>query len=380
MILYSFNKPIIASQKKALVGYASAESNFIDTIQGIVDIKLLNKQDFFEKRNSIIYNDYQSRSFNLGKINIKLGLSSEIAGVVFIISTFTLASWLVISKELKLGEMVAILSMSGGIIPALNRLIVNNIQIQEALIAFERMYEFTSIPKESTADTNGLITTQIDFSKLSILNVSFRFPGKKLLLKTISFECMIGEMTALIGESGEGKSTLLQLIQLFYQPELGEIRIGDNNIRHIEPSKWRYYVGSIPQEAKIFSGNLLYNIVLSDSPEEYNKAYSFCEENGFGKYFSQLPEGYLTLVGEEGINLSGGQKQLVVVARVLFRNPKVLIIDEATSSMDKNMEAFTIDLVKSKKKDRITLMVTHRPDIAKHCDRITIIKNGASIQ
>ena len=204
-------------------------------------------------------------------------------------------------------------------------------------------------------------------------NISFRFPGRKQILKDVSLHFNNGEMVALLGESGGGKSTLLQLIQKFYSPEAGTIK---TDITTIDAQQWRETIGSVPQDLKIFNGNLLYNITLSDQPEDYQKAVAFCEDNGFGKYFQEFPQNYLTLLGEEGVNLSGGQKQLVVLARALFRQPKILLLDEATSAMDRNTENFILSLLQKAKSEMAILLVTHRIKTAQRCDRIYILEEG----
>ncbi len=180
----------------------------------------------------------------------------------------------------------------------------------------------------------------------------------------------------MLGESGQGKSTLIQILQKFYAPESGRILVDGISLDKIGTSEWREQLGSVPQEPKIFNGSLLYNISLSDIPEILKQAIAFCEETGFGKYFNELPQSYLSLVGEEGINLSGGQKQLVALARALFRKPKLLLLDEPTSSMDKMMEEFVMGLLLKEKHERITILVTHREEPAKQCDKIIVLQNG----
>ncbi|MBS1539423.1 MAG: peptidase domain-containing ABC transporter [Bacteroidetes bacterium] len=402
VVLYRFNKPLQQAQKEVMIGYAQAESNFIDTMQGIAEVKGIGKENFFEKMNASIYGLFQESMATLGKLNIRFGLTSEMIGVVFLMAIFGNAAWLVLDKQLLLGEMVALLSMAGNIIPSVNRLVIANVQIQEAKVAFDRMYEFTSMEKDDLtpspsperdlgltqansktnaaplSDGEGLSLSagQAGVRSLRLEKISFRFPGRKQILKDISLEVKKGEMVALLGESGGGKSTTLQLIQKFYQPESGSIFVNGTNLSEIGNHEWRSTLGCVPQEVKIFNGSLLFNITLSDKPEDFQRAVAYCEEAGFGKFFNELPQGYLTLVGEEGINLSGGQKQLVALARTLFRKPTLLLLDEATSAMDKKTENYIIELLLKLKKEMAILMVTHRTQTADRCTRQYVMEEG----
>jgi len=373
LILIRFNKPIASLQKEVMGSYAMAESNFVDTMQGIADIKLSNKIGFFEKMNTTVYGSFQQKNFELGKLGIRFSLVSEITGVIFMVAVFGFSSWLVLDKILLLGEMMALLSMASGIIPSATRLVVANIQLQEARIAFDRMFEFTAIEKEKLTESEQ---TENSFTELDISSVSFRFPGRKQILKDTSLKIKRGEIIAMLGESGSGKSTLLQLVQKFYMPETGQILLNGKDSRETETSELRRQIGCVPQDLKIFNGNLLFNITLSDQAEDFQLAIAMCEEFGFGKFFQSFPQGYLTLLGEEGINISGGQKQLVVLARALFRKPKILLLDEATSAMDRNTENFILSVLQKLKSEMGILMVTHRIKTAQRCDRIYVLDNG----
>jgi ATP-binding cassette subfamily B protein len=326
--------------------------------------------------NATVYGEFQTRISGLGNLQNKFGWVSEVSGVFFLMGVFGLSSWLVLNKELKLGEMVALLGMAGSIVPSLNRLIVSNIQIQEALVAFDRMFEFTSMQKEE--GDGAEIKEGIEEVKLN--RVSFRFPGRKQILSDVSFSIRKGEMIALKGESGSGKSTLMQLLQKFYQPESGTIEVNGQNLENLNTNEWRKRLGCVPQEVKIFNGHLLYNITLSHDSEKFEKATAFCERVGFTKYFHEFPQGYLTLLGEEGINISGGQKQLVGLARALFSNPQVLLLDEATSAMDKKTEDFVLRLLFALKPEIAVLFVTHRKDTAEYCDRIVKLDSGKLVE
>jgi ABC-type bacteriocin/lantibiotic exporter with double-glycine peptidase domain len=380
LMLIRYNNPINIAQKEVMIGNALSESNFIDTMQGVVDIKILNKQSFFEGLNFSIYGEFQRRIFSLNKIQFRFGFVSEVTGVLLVIAVFGISSWLVISKQLKLGEMVALISIASNVVPSVNHLVISNIQIQEALVAFDRMFEFTSMDNEETIKENKIDLLKNPIESLILKNISFRFPGSRQTLRDISFVLRKGEMVAMLGESGGGKSTLLQLIQKFYTQETGAITVDDVDLREINHSDWRKKIGTVQQDIKIFNGSVIYNITLSDKPEDYKRAFEFCEQKGLSRYFNELPQSYLTLLGEEGVNISGGQKQLVALARALFHEPQILLLDEATSAMDKNTEGYVLSLLKNESKNKIVLMVTHRSKVARSCDKIFMLENGVISQ
>ena len=169
------------------------------------------------------------------------------------------------------------------------------------------------------------ITDITNFHSLEMKDISFRFAGRIQLLKNIDLKIKKGEFVALVGESGSGKSTLGQLLQKFYTIESGEIQVNNKfNFRDIKLENWRTLVGVIPQEIKIFNGNVLDNILLGvqDTPEN---VVNFCQKYGFEKFIAAFPQGYATILGEEGINLSGGQKQIIALARVLYKKPQFLL-------------------------------------------------------
>ncbi|MGE8341057.1 MAG: peptidase domain-containing ABC transporter [Flavobacterium sp.] len=370
-IIYRNNKKILQSQKKVMQGSAANESNFINTIQGISTIKTDNKQSIFNQLNRQIFAHYQNQIFNLGKINISLSWQSGLANVMFIIGILIYTSLQVFNKEIKIGELMAILGISSSLLPSIANLALISIPINEAKIAFHRMYEFASIEKENE---EGLKIYSIQ--QISIQNLSFRFPGRSELFHSINIEIKKGKLTAIVGESGNGKSTLGQILQRFYDYENGNIIVNDlYNLREIQLENYRNLLAVIPQEITIFNGTVIDNILLGTESTPQN-ILNFVQEYGFDFYINQLPQGLMTIVGEEGINLSGGQKQIIALARALYKKPQFLIMDEATSAMDRNTENFTMQLLQKVKRDCAILFISHRLHKLKNiADTIYILEN-----
>ncbi|EJG01346.1 peptidase domain-containing ABC transporter [Flavobacterium sp. F52] len=370
-IIYRNNKKILQSQKKVMQSSAANESNFINTIQGISTIKTDNKQSIFNQLNRQIFAHYQNQIFNLGKINISLSWQSGFANVMFIIGILIYTSLQVFNKEIKIGELMAILGISGSLLPSIANLALISIPINEAKIAFNRMYEFASIEKENE---DGLEIFEIE--SISIQNLSFRFAGRSLLFHDLHIEIEKGKIIAIVGESGSGKSTLGQILKRFYPYEIGNITVNNKyKLSEIGLKSYRELLGVVPQEITVFNGNVLDNILLG-ATETLENMIDFIRKYGFEFYFDQLPQGLMTIVGEEGINLSGGQKQIIALARALYKKPHFLILDEATSAMDRNTENFTMQLLQKTKPNCAVLFISHRLNKLKNiADTIYILEN-----
>ena len=370
-IIFRSNKKIINSQKEVMQSYASNESNYINTIQGIATIKNNNKQIIFGKTNEIVFANFQEKIFNLGKINISLSWQSGLASVFFLIGVLIYTSIQVFKKEIKLGELMAILGIVGSLLPSIANLALISIPINEAKIAFNRMFEFSSLEKEKE---QGISIEKIN--KIELKNLSFRFAGRSELFSKININIEKGKIVAVVGESGSGKSTLGQILQRFYSFENGEIIVNNQyQLSEISLENYRNLIGVIPQEITIFNGNVIDNILLGTN-ESQEKLLEFFQEFGFDNYFNKFPQGLATILGEEGLNLSGGQKQIIALARVLYKKPQFLILDEATAAMDRNTENFTLEILQKLKINCAILFISHRLNILKNiADTIYILEN-----
>ncbi|WP_293709420.1 peptidase domain-containing ABC transporter [uncultured Parabacteroides sp.] len=373
-LVYKCNGPLILAQRNVMVGYAQSESNFISTMQGIDSIKNFNKQQTFESLNKAIYGVFQENVFQLGKINIRLSFVSGLISLLLIITSIGLGSYFVLRDNLKLGELMAVISLVASISPAIVNLSLIAIPLNEAKVAFNRMFEFVGI---NTENAEGTTISKVPIS-IEMENLSFRFPGRKRILENISLTAYQNEIIFIIGESGCGKSTLCKIIEKSYKPEAGSIVLDGNlNLSNISLDSWRNVIGVIPQDVFIFNGTVLDNISLGAQSGNIESVLNTCSQWGIDKYIQQLPQGYMTVVGEEGINLSGGQKQLIALTRLLIKDPAIMILDEPTAAMDRDMERFTLNILQTLKKQKIIIFISHRLHILKnYADRIYLIEDG----
>ncbi len=378
---FFFHQPILIGQRELMSAHALNEGNYIDTIQGMDTIKVNNKEGFFTNVTKQVYGYFQDKTYALMKVGIRFNLIAQIIGTILVVIILTWCSILVLDGRLTLGVLVAIIQISNLIIPAAWRIGLTNIQLQEARVAFERMYEFTSLKPEyeeqhSTNSKSDYTMTDV-IRCLDIENLAFRFTGQSLLFENVSLTMNRGEIVALLGDSGCGKTTLLYLLQRFYRPEAGQIIINrEITWDSIPTPKWRSCIGVVPQSIKIFNATLIENICLGTAQEGAEKVIQLCRRYGLDDYFLRLPQGYSTLLGEGGIHISGGQQQLVALARALYSQPEILLLDEATTSLERRSENKIFNLLQNLKREMAILMVTHRLGLAQWADRIYILEYG----
>lgn len=373
LLIYRFNKTILAQQKDIMANYALAESNYISTFQGINPIKNYNKHELFTERNKTIYENYQNSVLQIGKTSIRLTFLANGSGVLFLILIVMICSWEVLTGKMQAGGLIAVIGMCTSLLTSVTNLALVAIPINEAKIAFNRMFEYTGIETEMETGT------EVDvFHQLSVNQIAFRFPGRGELFHQVSFSVRKGEIIALMGENGSGKSTLGKIIQKKYTVNKGEILInGHIPLSEVSLPSWRRLIAVVEQNVHLFNGSVLDNIAFDEAARDPQKVIGFLQEFGFSTFIEKLPQSYLTIVGESGIELSGGQKQVIAFARALFHRPELLILDETNSALDREAEQFLLNLLLKIKEDKAIILITHRLHVLRSiCDRILILEKG----
>ncbi|BFO64373.1 peptidase domain-containing ABC transporter [Chryseobacterium sp. KCF3-3] len=352
-IIFRFNRKIIISQKEVMQSYSINEANYIDIIRGIDVVKGFEKQDLFLKKENLVFENFQTKIFNLGKVNIKITLYSGLALVLFLVIILSFSSYYVLIKQIKVGELMAVIGITSSLLGSITNLALVSIPIQEAKIAFDRMFEYASISKER------LEGQKINYiNKIEIQQLDFRFKGRSKLLENINLTLRRGEITCILGESGCGKTTFIEVLRKNYIPESGNIIVNNKiSLENVLISSWRSKISTVSQNIELFNTTVLENIILDENID--NKKLQSLFDLGFERFITTLPQGIMTIVGEEGINLSGGQKQLLGWMRALYHDPQFLILDEPTSSLDRKNRNFIYSLIKQIKKDKIILIISH---------------------
>jgi len=285
----------------------------------------------------------------------------------------------ILSGTMTLGDFVMYILFTGLVAAPLVQISSISTQLSEAFAALDRIREIRSLPTEDDEDESraALPTVKGD---VSFEDVSFAYKDGVPVLKNISFEAPSGTTTALVGSSGSGKSTLASLVLGFNRPQSGRVLIDGRALSSLRLSSYRSHVGVVLQENFLFDGTVWENIAYSRasaSEEEVREVsrIAHCDE-----FVSQLEKGYRTLVGERGVNLSGGQRQRIAIARAILTDPTILILDEATSSLDSESERLIQDGLRAVRSGRTTFVIAHRLSTIVSSDQILVIEAGEIVE
>ncbi|MDR2609611.1 MAG: ATP-binding cassette domain-containing protein [Rickettsiales bacterium] len=283
----------------------------------------------------------------------------------------------VLSNNITIGELSSFVFYSALAAGAVNNLSDNISDLQRGLGIVERLFEFKNM-KSSIADADDPIKICSVRKGISFNGVTFFYesrPGKPAL-NNVSFSIEAGQAVSIVGPSGSGKSTILKLLLRFYDPSKGSITIDGYNIKSIALSSLRSLFGLVPQDHMIFSCSIMENILYGKPDAEYEEVRQAAISAYAMEFIDKLPDKFDTFVGKRGLKLSEGQKQRIIIARAILKNPQVLVLDEATSALDYKSENFVQKALSKLMQNRTTIIITHRLSTALKTDKIIVINHG----
>lgn len=350
-----------------------------ELMSGITDIKLNGYDDYKMEE----WRTLQERSYQMNVKMLKLGQIQE-TGFTLIgqLRNIFITCWIaaeVVNGHLTLGMMMSISAIIGLVNGPLSQLISFLQQFQDAKISLERSEEVHLCANEdSIAQVDIPCDTPQD---IEVNNLTFSYTGSigQPALKNVSFTIPAGKKTAIVGESGSGKTTLMKLLLKFYEPTKGEIKLGGKNLKNFSAKSIRRASGIVMQDNFIFSDTIKRNIILGEQEnnEQLKRALTTACLNEFIK---KQPLGVNTKIGAEGIGVSGGEKQRIMIARVAYKRPAYLMLDEATSSLDAENEKNITQNLENDFKGRTQIVIAHRLSTVKNADRIIVLRNGEVVE
>ncbi|TDQ11766.1 bacteriocin-processing peptidase [Pedobacter metabolipauper] len=357
------------------------QSSIVQLISGMQEIKLNN----CEQQKRWEWESLQAGLFKFSIKSLSLGQVQQ-SGAFFInegkniIITFLVAK-AVIDGQLTLGGMMAIQYIIGQMNSPIEQLLGFIQSLQDAKISLERLNEIHQISDEESVQQVYL--NELPQSKtISISNLNFTYPGagNEPVLKGINLTIPEGKTTAIVGMSGSGKTTILKLLLRFYVPEKGELKVGATNLDQVGYRYWRGQCGTVMQDGFIFSDNIAKNIAVADEYPDMEKLQHAIKVANITDLIENLPLGLYTKIGAEGNGISQGQKQRILIARAVYKNPEYIFFDEATNALDANNESVIMQNLEEFFKGRTVVVVAHRLSTVKNADNIVVLDKGIIIE
>lgn len=306
----------------------------------------------------------------------------EWIGLIAVAGVLWLGGIFILQKTIDFGVLSAFILFSQRLFNPLRQFAEKFTMFQSGFTAIERIGELMSIPIEITDSNNYKeisFPTKLKTGEIIFENVWFGYKPDEYIIKGLNFTINPGEKVALVGPTGAGKSSIIRLLCRLYEPNKGRILVDGIDIRYLPQAELRRYIGVILQETFLFAGDVTRNITLGEN-YDFEQVKAAAKLTNIDHFIEELPDGYHTLLRERGANLSGGQKQLLAFARVAIRNPEILVLDEATASLDVGTEVLIQEALEQILVDRTAIIIAHRLSTIRNVDRILVLKRGELVE
>lgn len=379
IIYFITNKLNKKRERKLMENAAELESQLIESLNSVKTIKQFGIEEFANIKTETRFIKLLRTIYKSGINSLFTGTSTEFLSRIFTIILLWTGSYFVIDQEITPGELLSFYAIIGYFTSPVAGLIGMNKVIQNALIAADRLFEIMDLERES--EENKIDLKKELIGDIVFKNIVFSYGTRVDVFDDFNLRLRKGELTAIIGESGSGKTTLASLLLKLYPLTDGKIIIGDHNIDYFTNNSLRQIISSVPQQLNLFAGNVTENIALGEFHPDMESILEICKTLGMMNFIEKLPAGFNTYIGENGATLSGGQKQRLAIARALYKKPEILILDEATSSLDSESESYVQQCIQKLKKDGKTiLIIAHRLSTIINADKIVLLEGGKLIE
>jgi ATP-binding cassette subfamily B protein RaxB len=374
LLRYALYGPLRRASEEQIVRLAKQQSNFLETVRGVQSVKLFNRQ---QQRDALYQNllvDQFNASVRVQRLQMLFrALNGALFGVENV-AVVWLGALFVLDGGFSVGMLFAFVSYKQQFITRVSALVEKSIEFRMLGLHTERVADVSLAAAER--DNDGVVTAPAD-AAIELRNVSFRYSDLDApVLQGVNLRIEAGESIAITGPSGCGKTTLAKIILGLLEPSAGEVLIGGVDLQRLGASAHREGVGAVMQEDQLFAGSIAENIAFFDPAPDHERIEHCARLATVHDEIAGMPMGYNTLVGDMGTVLSGGQKQRVLLARALYRQPRILVLDEATSHLDVSRERHVNHAIQQLKLTRV--IIAHRPETIASCERVLVLGPGSA--
>lgn len=379
MVYFITNRLNKKAQRMLMEDSAELESQLVESLNAIRTIKQFGAENFANEKTETRFTKLLRTGYRSNLNTVFSSTSSEFISRFITIVLLWVGATYVLSNQITPGELLSFYALIGYFTGPVTSLISMNKTVQDAVIATDRLFEILDLEREKDHSNFSLSTAYV--GDIQFKQVSFRYGSREHVFEDLSLTIPKGKFTAIVGESGSGKSTLISILQNLYPIQQGTVTIGKYDLKHIKNASLRQIVSVVPQHIDLFGGDVVSNIALGDYTPDMQRIIDITTQLGIIHFIESLPQGFYTPIGENGLSLSGGQRQRIAIARALYRNPEILILDEATSSLDAASEKFVLQTIDQlKKQNKTIIVIAHRLSTLYNADKILVLDKGKIIE
>ncbi|MDN3582072.1 peptidase domain-containing ABC transporter [Mucilaginibacter flavus] len=367
------------TQRKLMEDAADLQTQLVESVNAIPTIKRFGLENFANFKTETRFINMLKTVFRSATNSLWIGNFSSFVSTFFTVVLLWAGSAFVLDKIITPGELLSFYSIIGYFMSPVAGLIGMNKTLQDARIAADRLFEIMDMEQEPVENRTDITPDMV--GNIHFKNVHFRYGTRNNVFEGLDLQIPKGKITAIVGESGSGKTTLLSLMQNIYTLQSGSIFIGDFDIQYITNDSLRRLVAVVPQDVHLFAGNVTENIAVGDLEPDMKRVLQICRELEITDFIERLPNGFNTFLGENGTNLSGGQRQRIAIARALYRDPEILILDEATSSLDSESESHVQNAIALlRERQKTIIVIAHRLSTIMNADKIVVLQTGKLVE
>lgn len=375
LVYFIYNYLNKKTQRTLMEHSADLESQLVESLNSVSTIKQFGLEEYANMKTEVRFVQLLKTVYRSGLNSVFAGNASQFISRAFTIILLWVGAGYVLQNSITPGELLSFYAIIGYFTGPVSELVNMNRTIQDAVIAADRLFEIMDLDREKEGQ-NVPLTPDI-IGDIRFEDVHFRYGARADVFNGLHLSIPKGKITAFAGESGSGKTTLINILQKLYPIESGRVSIGSMDLAHIDTQSLRSIVSVVPQRIDLFSGDVIHNIAIGDFEPDVEKIINICKLLGILSFIETLPEGLNTNLGENGATLSGGQRQRLAIARALYKDPEILILDEATSSLDSASEKYVQAAVDHlRKHNKTVILIAHRLSTVFMADKICVLENG----